>query len=236
MTIKIINNHIILDVMTNVGIKTCVFDTGSPITFFFDDSVDTYTINQQQMRVVPHFMQVMIEAYQASIEKLVGIHVDGFIGADCAMHYGEVLIDCNSLKLHFGEVDVDKTHAVPMRNIRGLPIFCVSLKDIVVEAAFDSGAMYSFVKTDLISELQLSSPIGIYEDFNPMLGSFQASLYQEEVIIGNLNLGVQKIAVSPIYDQPLNLLGVKSFIGLDTIRNGSIWLSYRTNQLTVYLP
>lgn len=60
MNFKLINNHILLTLETNLGDKVCVFDTGSPLTFFFDN-VSEYSIDGKAYSVRQN---PMAEGYQ----------------------------------------------------------------------------------------------------------------------------------------------------------------------------
>ncbi len=59
MKFNIINNHILVTVETDLGNKQCVFDTGSPFTFFFNN-VSEYSIDGRTFKVFPNPMTSML--------------------------------------------------------------------------------------------------------------------------------------------------------------------------------
>ena len=68
MNFKLINNHILLTLETNLGDKVCVFDTGSPLTFFFDN-VSEYSIDGKAYSVRQNPMAAMLAQFKPKIEK-----------------------------------------------------------------------------------------------------------------------------------------------------------------------
>ena len=91
MELKLINNHIVMTVETDLGNKACVFDTGSPFTFFFDD-VTEFSLDGTVFNVGQNPMTFMIRQFRHQIEEMIGTPIDGFIGVESIQNDG-VIID-----------------------------------------------------------------------------------------------------------------------------------------------
>ena len=113
-----------------------------------------------------------------------------------------------------------------MSDIHGLPIFEISINGVVLRAAFDSGVMYSFVSSHIVEKLGLVPLNQTIMDFNPMLGTFEISLFNGEIKVGETNLGLQTLAIGSGYDQSLQMLGIDAFIGIDALKNLEISVSF----------
>lgn len=225
MNFKLINNHILITIETNVGNKVCVFDTGSPLTLFFDDNVREYSIDGKTYSACQSQMAAMLTQFRPRIEKMIGVPIDGFIGTDIIMN-SSIVINFPNKKLEISSDNILLENGVRMDNIHGLPIFDISINGRVLRAAFDSGAMYSFVASHFVEELGLVSLNNTIMDFNPMFGEFEISLFNGEIKIGDTNLGTQTIAIGSGYDESLQMLGVDAFIGNDTLKNSEVCISF----------
>ncbi len=234
MNFKIANNHLIACVSTNAGQKACVVDTGSPSTFFFDDGVTEYTLDGRTHAITPSPLLQMARAQRTSIEGLTGTRVDGFIGMDSMGRFQNMQIDFPGHEIRFDSPLPAGVGATRMRSFMGLPIFEVSFMGKTMEAAFDSGAMHSFVTTRTAATLGLGMPKGTLHDFNPILGTFAATMYEATVAVGGTDLGTNTIAVSETYDEVLALLGVKAFVGLSSLSRNRVVLSFASGSVYVY--
>lgn len=225
MNFNLINNHILITIETNVGNKVCVFDTGSPLTLFFDDNVREYSIDGKTYSACQSQMAAMLTQFRPRIEKMIGVPIDGFIGTDIIMN-SSIVINFPNEQLEISLDNILLENGVRMDNIHGLPIFDISINGRVLRAAFDSGAMYSFVASHFVEELGLVSLNNTIMDFNPMFGEFEISLFNGEIKIGDTNLGTQTIAIGSGYDESLQMLGVDAFIGNDTLKNSEVCISF----------
>lgn len=225
MNFNLINNHILITIETNVGNKVCVFDTGSPLTLFFDDNVREYSIDGKTYSACQSQMAAMLTQFKPRIEEMIGVAIDGFIGTDIIMN-SSIVINFPNKKLEISSDNILLENGVRMDNIHGLPIFDISINGRVLRAAFDSGAMYSFVASHFVEELGLVSLNNTIMDFNPMFGEFEISLFNGEIKIGDTNLGTQTIAIGSGYDNALRAVGVNAFIGNDTLRNSEVCISF----------
>lgn len=225
MNFNLINNHILITIETNVGNKVCVFDTGSPLTLFFDDNVREYSIDGKTYSACQSQMAAMLTQFRPNIEEMIGVAIDGFIGTDIIMN-SSIVINFPNKKLEISLDNILLENGVRMDNIHGLPIFDISINGRVLRAAFDSGAMYSFVASHFVEELGLVSLNNTIMDFNPMFGEFEISLFNGEIKISDTNLGTQSIAIGSRYDESLQMLGVDAFIGNDTLKNSEVCISF----------
>lgn len=228
MEFRLINNHIIVDVDTNLGKKACVFDTGSPETFFFDN-VDQYSMEGRTYQTTSNLLGKMVRASREKICDLISKDIDGFIGFETFCNTG-VVINFPARQLHFSDT-LQFSDSVEMDNITGLPVFNIKVNGKEVLATFDSGAMYAFVSSQLEQQFDLCSKNSTINDYNPMIGNIVAELYEGEIGIGNTSLGNQNITVGQGYDRALGMLkilgmNVGVFIGVDTLKNSKIGISY----------
>jgi hypothetical protein len=228
MNFKLINNHILLTLETNLGDKVCVFDTGSPFTFFFDNvseySIDgkVYSIRQNPKAAI---LAQFNSQFNSQIEEMIGVAIDGFIGTDSIAN-SSIVINFPNKELHITSDTLQLENSIGMRDIHGLPIFEISINGIVLRAAFDSGAMYSFVSSHIVDKLGLKPLNQTIMDFNPMFGAFEISLFNGEIKVGETNLGLQTIAIGSGYDQSLQILGINAFIGIDALKNSEVGISF----------
>ena len=231
MELNLINNHIVMTVETDLGNKACVFDTGSPFTFFFDD-VTEFSLDGKVFNVGQNPMTFMIRQFRHQIEEMIGTPIDGFIGVESIQNDG-VIIDFINRQINFQADISPANNVIAMGNIYGLPVFDISINGTKLRAAFDSGAMYSFVSSTLTERLNLTSLNETMMDFNPMFGAFPVSLYSGEITIGENNLGLQKIANGSAYDKSLQMLGIDAFIGIDTLKTSIVGISYNDKSFSV---
>lgn len=231
MELNLVNNHIVMTVETDLGNKACVFDTGSPFTFFFDD-VTEFSLDGKVFNVGQNPMTFMIRQVRHQIEEMIGTPIDGFIGVESIQNDG-VIIDFINRQINFQSDISPANNVIAMGNIYGLPVFDISINGTKLRAAFDSGAMYSFVSSTLTERLNLTSLNETMMDFNPMFGAFPVSLYSGEIMIGENNLGLQKIANGSAYDKSLQMLGIDAFIGIDTLKTSIVGISYNDKSFSV---
>lgn len=224
MNFRLINNHILINIETNLGDKVCVFDTGSPLTFFFDN-VSEYTIEGRTYSVRPNPLAAMLAMVKPKIEEMIGAAIDGFIGTDLILN-NSVVINFPNKELHITSDKLQFGNSDPMSDIHGLPIFEISINGVKLRAAFDSGAMYSFVSSNSVDKLGLKPLNRTFKDFNPMFGAFEISLFNGEIKVGETNLGLQTIAIGSGYDQSLQMIGVDAFIGNDALKNSEVGISF----------
>ncbi len=232
MHFQLTKNHIILDVATDIGHAACVLDTGSPFTFFFN-SAGSYTIDGETRAVTPNLLAGMMANQREPIENLIGTRIDGIIGSDFMSAGGEVYIDFPRSEVFFGAERIDGSRSVAMQSILGLPVFNVSFGGVEVAAGYDTGAMHPFVTQSLLQSADLTPTERTFEDFNPMLGSFEPALYRGNIAVGGADLGEKDIAISPAYDDVCAMLGVQAFVGNSALRDHAICLSYRTQRVEV---
>lgn len=231
MELNLVNNHIVMTVETDLGNKACVFDTGSPFTFFFDDVME-FSLDGTVFNVGQNPMTFMIRQFRHQIEEMIGTPIDGFIGVESIQNDG-VIIDFINRQINFQADILPANNVIAMDNIHGLPVFDISINGTKLRAAFDSGAMYSFVSSTLTERLNLTSLNETMMDFNPMFGAFSVSLYSGEIMIGENNLGLQKIANGTAYDKSLQMLGIDAFIGIDTLKTSIVGISYNDKSFSV---
>lgn len=223
MNFRLINNHILLTVNTNLGDKVCVFDTGSPFTFFFDN-VSEYSIDGRTFSVRQNPMAAMLAQFKSEIEGMIGVAIDGFIGTD-NIKYSNIVINFPNNEIHITSDRLQLENSIGMSDIYGLPTFEISINGIVLRTAFDSGAMYSFVSSHIVEQLGLAPLNQTIMDFNPMFGAFEISLFDGEIRVGETDLGLQTIAIGSGYDQSLQMLGIDAFIGIDALKDSQVSLS-----------
>ena len=224
---RVINNHIIIEVETNVGMQQCIFDTGNPTSFFFNDQVTGYKIGENVLQCSPlHLIS------QQDVCDLVGMQVDGLVGSGSFLNCS-LLIDFESEQFLINPQDVVVENAVAMNTLLGLPIFAMEINGVNLRTAYDSGAMYAFVRQSQVDSLRLEAQNQQIHDYNPIFGGFDADLYRGNIKITDRDLALQTIASSMVYDSALSMVGVEAFLGNDALKGRKVWLSYQNNQIAV---
>ena len=167
----------------------------------------------------------MLARYRPKIEEMIGVTIDGFIGTDNIKN-SNVVINFPNRELNISVNELQLRNSVSMSNIHGLPIFEISINGTVLRAAFDSGAMHSFVSSHFVEILKLEPLNQTVMDFNPMFGIFEISLHNGEIKIGDTDLGLQTIAIGSCYDKSLQMLGIDAFIGISALKNSEVGISF----------
>lgn len=229
MEIRIMNNHLVIPVQTNIGERITILDTGNPISTFFNednitnvvfDGID-FTIENNEMS---RLLMNMIDWNQ--ITNLIGIEVHGILGYDFLSAY-DILIDLNKNKLHLNQKP-EKFELIDIYFHMNIPILEIKIQDLNINAIFDTGAMHSILNTQHINLLN-----NLYiqiDEYNPMLGNFTAHLYEGNIQIGNTLLKNCKIATSENYDRAMQMVryeNLNGFLGIGSLIGKKIFLSYQ---------
>ena len=231
MKFQLVNNHLILKVDTDLGEKTCVYDTGSPLSFFFD-KVHKYFLDGMAFYARNNPVMSAFMNFQCELEDLVGMKIDGVIGTDCISD-GSVLIDFPSLRLDVNPLGINSSCSIPMKNQAGLPVFKIKVNGIDLTAAFDSGAMFSLASSSMVDELNLIPQNKTFDDYNPLFGHFTGTLSKGIIEVGDTKLGLRNIATGSVYDRAMSLCGLNAFIGVDSLMESTIWISYIDNLVKI---
>ena len=223
------NNHIILPVETNAGMKNALLDTGAGMTVCLDSQITELKLGDAVVR--PWHIGL---DYQA-VNELVGMEIaiilgtDQFADKDILIDFATDEISFNAPKPQGGAVvDIDTS-------LMGLPVLRMTVNGHSLRAAFDAGAKYPFVASNTIAELNLGNVIGQFEDYNPTLGNFTPSLYKCNLSLGTCEFADTQIAASPAYDKAAARVNVQAFLGISPFAyaGARLWLSYPTQQMVI---
>ena len=210
-----------------MGMQQCIFDTGNPTSFFFNDQVTGYKIGENILQCSPlHLVS------QQAASDLVGMQVDGLIGSESFQSHS-LLIDFEINQFLLNRQDIIIENAIAMTTPWGLPVFTMEVNGAKLRAAYDSGAMYAFVRQSKVNSLCLEAQNKQIHDYNPLFGKFDADLYRGNICISGSDLGVQALASCAVYDRALTMVGVEAFLGNDALKGRKVWLSYQNNQIAV---
>ncbi|MCF0225287.1 MAG: retropepsin-like domain-containing protein [Fibrobacter sp.] len=235
MHCKILNNHIILSVPTNKGLKTVLVDTGAPMTIFSDDDVLSVEVDGVSYNVSMNPMRKIYAsgALNECTDNMVGCHVEGLIGADFFAEH-DVLVDFAK-----GVLNVDSGNPVPENTLTlcegfmGVKKFEMAVNGRPLSAFFDTGNRRTFVRSDLVESLGLEPTDETMDDYNPIIGHFTVKAYRGCVKLGEKVLENQKVLVGSAYDHCSRAVGVDGFLGVETVAQSTVWFSYKTMKISV---
>jgi len=233
MKFNYINNHIVIPIDTKNGIKNVVLDTGNPtFTVLNDETINEISFCGVDFKLGPNFMvnpfRQMINWEQ--ISDIVQTEIHGFIGFDFLSNYN-LIIDLKNNEIIISD-DNDGFYLSKIDFFMNIPIIRMKIQDIEINAIFDTGAMYSIVNTNYINFLINKNKT--INDYNPMLGKFTADLFEGNIKIKDFVIENAVIACSPKYDIAMQMVqgkNINGFLGISTLNDKIIFLSYKNKQL-----
>ena len=223
------NNHIILSVETNAGMKNALLDTGAGMTVCLDSQITEFKLGDAVVR--PRHIGLDYHA----VNELVGMEISIILGPG-QFADKDILIDFATGEISFNAPKPQSGAAVDIdTSLMGLPVLRMDVNGHSLKAAFDTGAKYPFVATNTIAELNLGNVIGQFEDYNPTLGNFTPSLYKGNLSLGSCEFADTQIAASQTYDEAASMVNVQAFLGISPFAEAGarLWLSYPTQQMVI---
>lgn len=235
MKIHYKNNHIILPVQTEFGIKNILLDTGNPFTTVLnDDKIKEIEIDDVNFKLAFDNMTMGFKRMiiWKDISNFIGTSIDGFLGYDFLIK-NDIIIDLIDYKLILNQYFED-FEFIDISLFRNVPILNLEIQGKRVKSVFDTGAMYSIIKSNL-SNILVNKNESI-EDHNPMLGYFRADLYLGDISLCRTLIKNCTIACSQKYDIAISTLkgeGVEGFLGIESLKGKKIFLSYRDKKFGI---
>lgn len=231
MKIQFVNNHVMVPVDTDRGIKYLILDTGLPgYSFLQDPGIRFISLGDKSFAITPSppFFRNTIDWNIAA--QLAGTRVDGFLGHDFFQSF-DLIIDLNNNELSIDPATEGFTF-INLDFMRNVPIVAMEIEGTGIKALFDTGAMYPVVTNELTSLLKdLHRSIS---DYNPFLGHFEARLLEGNLKLGSCLIEKCTFAASQAYDHSLAMLpGVRGILGMNAFVGRKIYISYRRRMLGV---
>jgi len=233
MKIQYVNHHIILPIQTKFGIKNMLLDTGNPIsTILNNDDIKEIAIDDLKFRLVSDNMTAQFKRMMNwnDISNFVGVPIDGFLGYDFLINH-DITIDLINYELTLNQ-NSENFDLSDISIFMNVPILNVEIQGIRVKSVFDTGAMHSIINSNFSNTL-INKNESI-SDYNPMLGSFEAKLYLGDISLGKSVIKNCTIACSQKYDMAMSMLsgqGVEGFLGIGSLEDKQIFLSYRNKKI-----
>ena len=163
------NNHYIVEIDN----KRFLIDTGWPYSFSFNN-VGHVIIDNQLFPLTTKPSNIGVE----ETRELVGIVPDGFIGMDIISKLGFTVYKNGELEFKVNNIDGNEVRMNKSWPLL-IPISCNSVNGMFI---VDLGAKYGYASKRVLNG---SRPIGVVEDYNPMLKHFNSNLFNIEIKIGN---------------------------------------------------
>ena len=235
MKFIIANNHIVIPVETDRGIKNVLLDTGAGTSVCLDNSISEIRIGENPFTFGMLSRLLAQKLDRRAINDLVGMEISAFLGPDF-LEGRNALIDFENEEIYFNAPQPESGYSVEINTeFMGLPILNMSVNGTALRTAFDSGARYPFVKTDLENELALGEPYDEFDDYNPMFGHFVANVYKANINLGDCEFPNTPTATCAAYDNAANMVSVQAFLGIDCfISTGAkLWLSYPNQKMVI---
>jgi len=196
-----------------------IIDTGSPMSF---GDVSSVTIKGKRYRIGQ-------SPIMRDVQDNLGRQIKGLIGTDILKDYdieirydryeNRFLVDLDSYNLdRRNRWDYSYINAKPIKNMLGVPVISISIKEKTHYFFLDTGSTITYMKSSFINK---SNYCGNKQDFYPMLGSFQTDLFKSNVIIDEseyeLEVGVLPSMLSMLLPQDID-----GIIGADLIKQASL--------------
>jgi hypothetical protein len=169
MKFELLNSLIVIDVEG----KKCIVDTGSPMSFALDSSVELY-INDESYKLEANMYSSMMKN---AIAKLIpGTYIDAIIGNDITSSTN-LSIDYLNKELWFDIVeckyDIEQT-LIPIEYRGGYIYTSFYLYSDKLDVTLDTGASMSYIKSKY---LDLKNGYGEYVDHSPNFGELRGKYY-----------------------------------------------------------
>ncbi|MCX8034300.1 MAG: hypothetical protein N3A00_03160, partial [Thermodesulfovibrio sp.] len=231
-------NHIVIPVSTSEGIKNAILDTGNPaFTLFKDDS-----INRISILGLDFYLQSnpLVSIFKGVIDwdelsNLVKTEIHGIIGYDFFSNYN-LLIDFKNSNISIIDNFEDSHFSIIKINLfMNVPVLKLKINDFELNAIFDTGAMHSIIHSKYSEYLDNKNET--FEEYNPILGKFKANLYQGDVVIGDVLIKNSLIGCCAEYDLAMQMLSgfnIEGILGISTLKDKVIYLSYREQKLGIF--
>lgn len=202
MKFELLDNLIIVEIEA----RNYLVDTGSNMSFSLDVNNLDLVINDNSYLLKPNIASSIVKDALAHL--IPGKVVDGVIGTDIISETN-LSIDYLNQEIYFDIVkpqyDMEQ-YFLPFEVKLGYVFTNIYLYSNKLTMLIDSGAKFGYVKSKF---LNLSNPLGEYEDYSPELGKMEGNLYgfydsvhQENVCVGMLPKQYEFVCdgIIPLYE------------------------------------
>jgi len=192
-----------------------LLDTGAPFSF------------GEKLAGIPGVTSaVALDVAGFTAQKLssaMGHHVDGVIGAD-TLRTQTIHINPASQTVTFSDEKIEPDQGIRILDKMNVPVVDVQFNGQTIPTIFDTGAPLGYVPKAMTEG---RDPVGTFDDFYPLCGTFQTDIFEISVNIGEwtdiIPFGVLPEAIEQIHIQQ----GFPTIIGLGLLKSFSISLGHR---------
>jgi len=205
------NKHL----LARIEEKLFLIDTGSPISFVFDENKKNLMINGLLFCLNNNILGVN----EQEVNKFTGRSIDGFLGLDMISSLGSLYINKDESYLMFGNANgIKLPHQtdIDLKSFNGLPVLdvpvCVNGKEC--RSILDTGACISYFSSDLIE----GKALGTVSDYSPSLGGeIIAEKYELELGFCGESKTVEAAKMNEMLETSFESIGYKAIIGFGEI-------------------
>jgi hypothetical protein len=212
-------------VLAEIGGKTCLIDTGSPVTV---GNRSPFTMLGMRFEVAPKYGPVTIE----QIAESVGTGLDYLIGLDVLQEFPwDIDLEEGRITIYEAGLPPEITsgwYEMKCGSFLGGPMLEFVLNGKRLQGFLDTGAPTQYAPSDAY----LGPPTGLVDDFFPGIGGFKATHYEVTFEVGNRTIH-GSFGKFPD-DLPLARWGTW-ILGLDVLKSGPMGFDLRSGERRIYL-
>lgn len=210
--LRVEQNHFLAELENGFAL----IDTGSPVSFGTGQPLEIGDTQDDLAGLLP------------SISHEVGAEVSSLIGTDILGAWA-VVLDWNAGEIRFerAPMEIPGTE-IPVHLRLGVPLLDISVQGRTVKAILDSGAQLSYADPETANT---HLPVGVVDDFYPMLGRFETSVYRFPVIAGGREIDAQWGILPGALGHLLGIAGARWILGVDFFRERRIVLDFANGRV-----
>jgi len=219
--IELIDNHVVF-VENDLRL---LLDTGSPISISNHSTVSVFgeTINAHKNIMG----QTSIDDINQSI---ANANVDALIGADVLNKISFSISLSNKLMVLNPIINHNEYDSFPLSNFMGIPIIFATINGEKIKFFLDTGAKISYLNSNFV---QGQNAIKVEQDFYPVFGDFETSIYQLQLELFN-QLKKYEFGVLPkSLELSLSMGGTNGIIGNNILINFDLVIDNLQNQIFI---
>ena len=218
--LEVFNGHLIIDCD---GHQVLV-DTGSPITF---GCVNPLTIMGEDYPCYPSIMGFNIQ----SVIELLGRDIDAILGMDILNDYSMV-VDCQQglLTISDGDESFLDAASMPIQLTMNYVTTQTRVADKSLRFIIDTGAQLSYINPE---HIQGQPSIGQRDDFHPIMGRYQVTVYDINIHLAGVDLQAQCGASPALVQQLIAIFDADGIIGYDLFASRKVVLDFPEKTLYV---
>lgn len=208
--------------VTEIGARRVLIDTGSPFTFGRGGELE---VGGRTVGVGEGIPEVDI----GIIHEHVDPSIDVVLGTD-VLRTLPVLLDLPGGAARIGgEPELDGARVETQLRM-GVPVVPLLYGRRTVPAVLDTGAPVSYMDPTIPGRRE---PDGEAEDFYPLVGTFTTKLYRASVSCGGRTVDTEFGVLPPMLSSAMGLLGARWILGTAFFRAGPVLLELGKGAITV---